>query len=265
PQHKRQLCVREVHYTAQAKWLIPADNTKWACSSTGLTPCISLKVFDKSSEYCVQVTMIPKIYYHAENYVYDSMTVPDHHLTKREPITALTIALLMLAGGARAGTGIASLVRQNKEFGALKVAIDEDIARIEESITALANSLKSLSEVVLQNRRGLDILFLQAGGLCAALKEECCIYADHTGLVKDTMSKLRERLENRKKERESQQNWFTSLFDQAPWLTTLLSSLIGPVAILFLALVFGPCILNKLVSFVENRLKAINIMVIKQR
>ncbi|NXL98675.1 ENV1 protein, partial [Tyrannus savana] len=247
---------------ARAKWLIPANNTKWACSSTGLTPCIPLKVFNKSSEYCVQVTVIPKIYYHAENYVYDSMTVPDHHLANRELITAVTVALLMLVGGTGASTGIASLVRQNREFGTLKVATDEEIARIEESITALANSLKSLSEVVLQNRRGLDILFLQAGGLCAALKEECCVFADHTGLVKDTMAKLRKRLENQKRDRESQ-DWFTSLFDQAPWLTTLLSSLIGPIAMLFLALIFGPCILNKLVSFVENRLKTIKIMVVK--
>ncbi|XP_027766199.1 olfactory receptor 14J1-like, partial [Empidonax traillii] len=103
-------------------------------------------MFNKSSEYCVQVIVIPKIYFHPENYVYDSMTVPDHHLAKREPITAVTVALLMLAGGTGAGTGIASLVRQNREFSALKIAIDEDIARIEESITALANSLKSLSE-----------------------------------------------------------------------------------------------------------------------
>ncbi|XP_027766539.1 uncharacterized protein LOC114072918, partial [Empidonax traillii] len=51
------------------------------------------KVFDKSSEYCVQVTVIPKIYFHPESYVYDSMTVPDHHLTKWEPNIALTVAL----------------------------------------------------------------------------------------------------------------------------------------------------------------------------
>ena len=159
------------------------------------------------------------------------------------------------------GGGTAALM-ETSQFRHLQAAMHTHIKTLEESVSALEKSLTSLSEVVLQNRRGLNILFLQEGGLCAALREECCFYADHTGLVRDNMAKLRERLKQRQKLFKSQQGWFEGWFNKSPWFTTLLSSLMGPLIILLLILLFGPCILNRLVQFMKDRLSVIQALVL---
>ncbi|NXY12358.1 ENV1 protein, partial [Pteruthius melanotis] len=74
-------------------------------------------------------------------------------------------------------------------------------------------------------------------------------------------TELRERLAQRKREREAQQGWFDS-FSHSPWLTTLVSTLIGLIIMILLVLIFGPCVLNKLVLFVRSRLETINVMLV---
>lgn len=258
PPKYRSLCSQITPIISPGNYYLAGpDHTVWACN-TGLTPCISGNHWSQTSEFCVLVEVWPRITYHEPGYLYDHLGQKARF--PREPVT-LTLAILLggltVGGiGAGIGTGVAALSKTDG-LQQLQRAMHEDLQALEESVSALEKSLTSLSEVVLQNRRGLDILFLKEGGLCIALKEECCFYADHTGIVRDNMAKLKERLSQREKLFKEGQSWYEGWFNKAPWFTTLISSLIGPLIILLLILLFGPCILNKLVQFVRDRMSVI--------
>ena len=79
------------------------------------------------------------------------------------------------------------------------------------------------------------------------------------------MANVRERLAQRKRECEAQQRWFKSWFQQSPWLTTLISTLLGPLLVLLLMLTFGPCIINRLVAFVKKRINTVQLFVLRQQ
>ena len=91
-----------------------------------------MKVFNLSQEFCVLVTVMPKILYHSEELMYSHW---DREVLrqKQEPISAITVAALFSLRLAGAGTGIASLSLQGQRLSSLWATIDEDIVRIEES------------------------------------------------------------------------------------------------------------------------------------
>ncbi|NWR05636.1 ENV1 protein, partial [Paradoxornis webbianus] len=245
-------------------WAIPSMSGQWACHKTGASPCISIRHFDFANDSCVQVAVIPRVLYPTDDEVSHYME-RDIHLQKRELITGVSIAVLLGLGATGTATGVSALVAQRQSLTQLQMTIDEDLQRIEQSISFLEKSLSSLSEVVLQNRRGLDLLLMHQGGLCAALKEQCCFYANYSGVIRDSMAELRERLAQMKKDTDAQRGWLDSFLNHSPWFIPLISTLMGPVLIILLVLLFGPCVLNKLAQFVTARLSKINIMLLEQR
>ncbi|NXO94135.1 ENV1 protein, partial [Certhia brachydactyla] len=258
----KHICKTFVAIDRTHSWVVPSASGVWACNNTGVSPCISVENFDVTNDFCVQVAIVPRVLYHTDEEV-------NHYLEwgvrrqKRELVTGITLAVLLSLGAAGTATGVSALVSQGQGLTQLQMTIDEDLQRIEKSISFLEKSLSSLSEVVLQNRRGLDLLLMREGGLCAALKEQCCFYANYSGVIRDSMAELRERLAQRKRDADAQRNWFDSLFDHSPWVVTIISTLMGPVIMILLVLIFGPCVLNKLTQFVKSRLSRIDIMLLE--
>ncbi|XP_053437548.1 uncharacterized protein LOC128579523 [Nycticebus coucang] len=73
-------------------------------------------------------------------------------------------------------------------------------------------------------------------GLCTALGKECCFYADHSEIVKESMTLELGGLQKCRHEREQAQSWYESMFNWFPWLNTLISAIAGPLILLLLDL-----------------------------
>uniref|UniRef100_A0A8C6VAB2 Envelope glycoprotein n=1 Tax=Naja naja TaxID=35670 RepID=A0A8C6VAB2_NAJNA len=241
-------------------FFLPGPNSWWACS-TGLTACVHGPTLASQQGFCIQVQILPKILYYPPDQMLQQCSSPPC-LQKRKVVTALTLSILLGLGVAGASTGVTALFTGRQQYDSLRLDIDTDLERIETSITHLQESLTSLSEVVLQNRRGLDLLFLQEGGLCVALREECCFYADHSGIVGDSMDKLREGLARRRREHAEQQSWYQNMFNLSPWLTTLLSAIAGPLILLLLVCAVAPCVFNRALRFIKTPLATVQAMVL---
>ena len=52
---------------------------------------------------------------------------------------------------------------------------------------------------------------------------------------------------------------------KSPRVTTLFSALAGPILIICLVLIFGPCLMNKGLDFVRARVNAVQLMVLQRQ
>ena len=108
------------------------------------------------------------------------------------------------------------------------------------SLITLQGQLDSLAAVVLQNRRGLDLLTIEKGGLCLFLDEDCYFYTNKLGVVKEAAKNLTNRASRKCQHfSNSWENWLSN-WDWMPWVLPLLGSLL----ILTLILTFGPCLMH---------------------
>lgn len=169
------------------------------------------------------------------------------------------LATVGILGSTAVGAG--AIVRGEQSLKRLLLSFSKEITLLQDQVIYLECQVDSLAEVALQNRRGLDLLLLQQGGLCAALGEQCCFYANHSGIIRENIKILTKRLKDREQEEENS-SWYASLCKTSPWLTTPISAVAGPILILILALTIGPIILN--IISLHQRIEIVKLMVLSQ-
>jgi hypothetical protein len=167
----------------------------------------------------------------------------------------LLIGLGITAG---IGTGIGGIASSAAYYNQLSAELTSDIEQVAKSITTMQDQLDSLASVVLQNRRGLDLLTAEKGGLCLFLNKECCFYVNQSGIARDMAQQLQDRVVHRRQELVNSWNRWSNIWNWASWLVPLS----GPIFMLLLALIFGPCILNAITRFISSRMEAIKLQLL---
>ena len=116
--------------------------------------------------------------------------------------------------------GIGEIASSTTFYHTLSKDFTDDIERVAKSLVALKDQPDSPAEVVLHNRRGLDLLTAEKRGLCL-LDEECCFYVNQSGIVRDMAQQLREQIIKwRGKLANSWGNW-SNIWSWASWLLPL--------------------------------------------
>jgi len=143
------------------------------------------------------------------------------------------------------------------QYQGLTQQLMADFSTLTQSALALQCQLNSLASVVLQNRRGLKLLTATQGGLCLFLQEECCFYANESGVVQETLTQLQERVHRWWKTLQ-RTTWWDTLSQWFPWFAPLVS----PLLLLLLIVAFGPCILNALTRCITTQIAKIGLQLL---
>jgi hypothetical protein len=135
------------------------------------------------------------------------------------------------------------------------VELTNDVDQVAKSITTMQDQLDSLASVVLQNHRVLDLFTAENRGLCLFLNEECCFYVNQSGTVRDMVQQLQDQVAHRRQELTCSWNRWSNIWNWASWLIPLS----GPIFMLLLTMIFGPCILNAITHFISSQMEEIKL------
>lgn len=193
---------------------------------------------------CVLATVLPDIEVVPGT---EPVPLPSLETWPRRHKRAVAAIPLLVALGVTGGiaTGTAGLGVSVHSFKKLSDLVARDMQTLSSTIQDLQDQIDSLAEVVLQNRRGLDLLTAEQGGICLALQERCCFYTNKSGIVRDKIKNLQEELAKRRQELYNNPLWHGIL----PYLLPVL----GPLVTILLALTFGPWAFKRITDLVKQQ------------
>lgn len=200
---------------------------------------------------CVLAALLPDIDIISGD---DPVPIPTFdYIAGRQKRAVTLIPLLVGLGVSTAvATGTAGLGVAVQSYTKLSHQLINDVQALSSTINDLQDQLDSLAEVVLQNRRGLDLLTAEQGGICLALQERCCFYANKSGIVRDKIKNLQEDLEQRRKAL-ADNPFLTGLNGLLPYLLPFL----GPLFAIILFFSFAPWILRRVTALIKDQLNSI--------
>ncbi|XP_037367520.1 endogenous retrovirus group FC1 Env polyprotein [Talpa occidentalis] len=184
----------------------------------------------------------------------EPMPIPtvDHFFSRSKRAVHLIPLYAGLGITAAVASGTAGLGISLSQYTKLSQQLINDVHALSSTIQDLQDQVDSLAEVVLQNRRGLDLLTAEKGGICLVLQEKCCFYANKSGIVRNKIRQLQDDLERRRQELAENPLW-TGLNGLLPYLLPLM----GPLLTLLILVVVGPYIFNRIISFVRQQIQAL--------
>jgi hypothetical protein len=124
---------------------------------------------------CTLVFLIPPVSYTIDSKIISVPVVSFKHTKRDIGLKPLAVGLGFLTW---IGTGSAGLGVSISQFQKLSTALKESLNNTALQISAIQDQIDSLAVVVLQNRRGLDLLTAEKGRLCLLLGEDCCFFTN---------------------------------------------------------------------------------------
>ena len=130
----------------------------------------------------------------------------------------------------------------------------------QKAISALNAEQAQIRKVVLQNRLALDILTIIQGGTCAIIHTRCSTYIPDMSTNVTHFTKHMNKMTGAMDTPEVSIASLWETLTSSPWWTTNLITII----LIFLFLLFGPCICNCITGFVSSRMKAFKLQMVAQ-